>query len=76
MSARSHDKARWPLVGTMVMFMAGCAAHQGKSVARNETGCPMSFTLTCDAKRSGATNELAKCRCIRHRDIEEFLHRQ
>lgn len=76
MLRRPHGQARWLLVGVTVMTMAGCAAQQGKSVARNATDCPMSFTLTCDAKRAGATTELTHCRCVRQRDIDAFLDRR
>lgn len=76
MPARSNDKTRWLFVGATMMIMAGCAAHQSGTTARGETDCPMSFTLTCDAKRSGVTTDRANCRCVRHKDIDAFLHRQ
>jgi hypothetical protein len=73
MSIRVHDKTRWLLVGATILVTAGCAADQSRRIARNETDCPMNFTLTCEVRQPGAREAASHCRCVRHKDINALL---
>lgn len=75
MTARFESQCLCLPVCATVLMMAGCAASSGGKVARNEADCPMSFTLTCEARRSGATTTNANCRCVRHKDIGALRRR-
>ena len=73
MSARIHNKARWLLVGAIIVITAGCAANQSGKVSRNEAGCPMNFVLTCDVEQPGARKTASNCGCVRRSVINAML---
>ena len=73
MRARLRGNARWLPVGLILLLGAGCTATQGGKASRSHDGCPMSFTLSCEATRHGASRTLTNCRCVRHKDLDIFL---
>lgn len=74
MAAQSHETARWLLLTATASLITACAVDGGGRIVRSDADCPMNFTLTCEARRPGATTTYSNCRCVRHGDLVPPLH--
>jgi hypothetical protein len=61
------------LLGLTLAMVTGCAADEGRRIARADAGCPMSSTLVCETRMPGG--DLDRCRCVRNKEIVGFSER-